>query len=101
MTAFRQANHEAPRGARPELGGMSAWETGKRSMVNSYANESEAALHEAAIDAIANEMHRSAAEIKPFYEKELFRLMDGARVRDFLSVCATRHLRQTLRERHG
>jgi hypothetical protein len=62
-----------------------------------YANESEAALHEAAIDALAGEMHRPAAEIKPHYERELQRLSDGARVRDFLSVCATRHLRQTLR----
>jgi hypothetical protein len=45
-------------------------------------------------------MHRPAAEIKPYYEKELARLMAGARVRDFLSVCATRHLRQNLRSHH-
>jgi len=62
-----------------------------------YASESEAAMHEAAIDALANEMRRPAAEIKLHYEKELSRLMNGARVRDFLSVCATRHLRQNLR----
>lgn len=62
-----------------------------------YSSESEAALHEAAIDALANEMHRPAAEIKVHYEVELARLMAGARVRDFLSVCATRHLRQNLR----
>jgi hypothetical protein len=65
-----------------------------------YASDSEAALHEAAIDALATEMHRPAAEIKPYYEKELARLMAGARVRDFLSVCATRHLRQNLRSHH-
>ncbi len=70
-------------------------------MATIYSNESEAALHEAAIDALANEMHRPAAEIKVHYEKELTRLMDGARVRDFLSVCATRHLRQNLRNPEG
>jgi hypothetical protein len=70
-------------------------------MATMYSSDSEAALHEAAIDALATEMHRPAAEIKPQYERELSRLMDGARVRDFLSVCATRHLRQTLRSHHG
>jgi len=67
-------------------------------MASIYSSESEAALHEAAIDALANEMHRPAAEIKVRYEMELSRLMNGARVRDFLSVCATRHLRQSLRD---
>jgi len=62
-----------------------------------YANEAEAAMHEAAIDALASEMRRPAAEIKPHYERELLRLQEGARVRDFLSVCASRHLRQALR----
>lgn len=62
-----------------------------------YANDGEAAQHEAAIDALANEMQRPVAEIKLRYERELVRLMDGARVRDFLSVCATRHLREALR----
>jgi len=62
-----------------------------------YANETEAALHEAATDALASEMRRPVAEIKPHYEREFLRLQKGARVRDFLSVCATRHLRETLR----
>lgn len=65
-----------------------------------YATEQEAALHEAAIDALAGEMQRPAAEIKAQYEKELARLVTGARVREFLSVCATRHLRRTLRPGH-
>jgi hypothetical protein len=65
-----------------------------------YVNENEAALHEAAIDALATEMRRPAADIKPHYERELQRLQDGALVRDFLSVCATRHLRQHLRDKH-
>jgi len=62
-----------------------------------YATTSEAALHEAAIDALASEMHRPAAEVKAHYEREVLRLQDGARVREFVSVCAMRHTRETLR----
>ncbi len=62
-----------------------------------YASDAEAAVHEAAIDALATEMRRPAAEIKVHYERELLRLQEGARVRDFLSVCTQRHLRQALR----
>ncbi len=63
-----------------------------------YVNDAEAAMHEAAIDALASEMNRTAEEIKPHYERELQRLQDGgARIREFLSVCATRHLRENLR----
>lgn len=64
-----------------------------------YASEAEAAVHEAAIDALAIEMRRPTAEIKQHYERELQRLQEGARVRDFLSVCTTRHLRQALRKK--
>jgi len=66
-------------------------------MATIYASDNEAALHEAAIDTLASEMRRPAAEIKPFYEKEILRLQVGARVRDFLSVCAARHTREALR----
>jgi len=66
-----------------------------------YANEQEAALHEAAIDALAGEMKKPAAEIKGPYEQQLARLANGARVRDFLSVCTTRHLRRVLRTERG
>jgi len=66
-----------------------------------YANAGEKALHEAAIEALAKEMRRSVSEIKQHYEREFSRLKDGARVRDFLSVCATRHTRATLRHSHG
>jgi hypothetical protein len=65
-----------------------------------YATAGEAALHEAAIDALANEMHRPVAEIKTHYEREMAQLQEGAKVRDFLSVCATRRTRETLRHTH-
>lgn len=64
-----------------------------------YANATEAAQHEAAIDTLANELHRPAAEIKLYYEREVLALMEGARVRDFLSVCAARRTRESLRGR--
>ena len=66
-----------------------------------FASDAEAALHEAAIDSLAVEMHRPAEEIKQHYLREFERLQDGARVRDFLSVCAVRHLRQNLRSGPG
>ncbi len=66
-----------------------------------YPDASEKALHEAAIESLANEMHRPIAEIRMHYEREYERLQDGARLRDFLSVCATRHTRETLRHARG
>lgn len=62
-----------------------------------YVSESEAALHEAAIDSLAAEMRRPVAEIRKYYEHEVERLQAGARVREFLSVCAARHTREALR----
>ncbi len=65
-----------------------------------YSSPKEAAIHAAAIDALAQETHRPIAEIKPHYESALQRLQNGARVRDFLSVCASRHAREALRHGH-
>jgi hypothetical protein len=62
-----------------------------------YANAAEAAMHEAAMDALAAELHRPVAEIRPHYEREVTVLLEGARVRDFLSVCAARRTRESLR----
>jgi len=66
-----------------------------------FASDAEVALHEAVIDSLAAEMHRPAEEIKQHYLREIERLQEGARVRDFISVCAVRHLRQTLRTSAG
>jgi hypothetical protein len=65
-----------------------------------YANAAEAAAHEAAIEALANEMQLPVAQIKLHYEREVSRLLEGARVRDFLSVCASRRTREALRREH-
>lgn len=61
------------------------------------ASSSEESLHSAAIEALALEMHRPISEIKPHYDREMRRLRDGARVHEFLSVCAARHTREALR----
>jgi hypothetical protein len=62
-----------------------------------YASAAEAALHEAAIDALAAELHRPPEEVKRYYEREIMTLLEGARIRDFLSVCATRRTRESMR----
>ena len=59
--------------------------------------EPDTALTDAAIDALAAEMRRPAAEVRSRYLHEYQRLENGARIRDFLSVCAVRHVRDTLR----
>ena len=62
-----------------------------------YSSPQEAAMHKAAIESLAQETHRPVAEIKSHYEDALMRLQDGARVRDFLSVFASRRAREALR----
>ncbi len=57
----------------------------------------ETARHDAAISSLVRETHRSESEIRTLYEQELMRLENGARVRDYLHVCAIRHIRETLR----
>lgn len=66
-----------------------------------YASAAEEAYHVAAIEALANEMRRPLAEVQHHYERELCRLQEGARVLDYLSVCAARRTRQTLRNANG
>jgi len=66
-------------------------------MGTNYADDGEEAQHEAAIESLANETHRPVSEIRPHYDRTFSRLQDGARVRDFLSVCATRRTREALR----
>jgi hypothetical protein len=57
-------------------------------------------VHLAAIEALAAEMRRPVSEVKPHYEREVSLLQKGARVQDFLSVCATRRTREALRSSH-
>lgn len=60
-------------------------------------NHPEAARHDAAISSLVRETHRTESEIRTLYEQELVRLESGARIRDYLHICAIRHIRDTLR----
>ena len=64
-----------------------------------YESSDEQALHDGAIDALADEMHLDANEIRPVYESEYLRLRPTARVRDYLLVLVARRTRDLLRDR--
>jgi hypothetical protein len=64
-------------------------------MGTKYADDGEEAQHETAIESLANETHRPVSEIRPPYDRA-FHACRTARVRDCLSVCATRRTRKAL-----
>ena len=64
-----------------------------------YENSAEQALHDGAIDALADEMKIDVSEVRAVYEREYVRLRRAARVRDFLPVLVARHTRDVLRQR--
>jgi|GEM_PF-4885179 len=78
---------------------MAAIERGD--MQGDQTRDGEVSVHKAAIEALAVAMGRSVSEISLHYEREIARLQKGARVHDFLSVVASRHVRDILRELHG
>jgi hypothetical protein len=62
-----------------------------------YDNEDERRQHDRAMERVAREIHRPVEEVRPLYESELAALRQGARVKDFLSVLASRHVRLQLK----
>jgi len=56
-------------------------------------------VHAHAVRALAVEARLPVERVGDLYAVELRRLVTGARVRDFLSVLASRRVRQILRER--
>lgn len=62
-----------------------------------YEDVTEQMLHDRAIDALAQELHVDAAEIRDIYERHYLRLRTIARVRDYLPVLVARHTRSALR----
>jgi hypothetical protein len=64
-----------------------------------YESQDEQALHDGAIDALADEMRLGAHEIRPVYESCYLRLRRAARIRDYLPVLVARHTREALRQR--
>ena len=70
-------------------------------MQGNQSRDGEASVHKAAIEALAVAMGRSVSEISIHYEREITRLQKGARVQDFLSVVASRHVRDIIRGTQG
>jgi hypothetical protein len=62
-----------------------------------YDNEDERRQHDRAMERVAREIHRPVEEVRPHYESELAALRQGARVKDFLSVLASRYARLKLK----
>jgi len=58
-----------------------------------YQSEGEAQMHEAAMEALAGQVRLPLPEVRAVYEEELRRLLRDARIRDFVSVVATRRAR--------
>ena len=64
----------------------------------SAMNPIERAKHLKAILRLAGETGRDVAIVKDLYEHELERLQDGAHVRDYLPLLASRHTMEILRK---
>jgi len=65
-----------------------------------HLSPAEQMLHDRAIDELAEEMHLDAIEIREVYERQYQRLRSTARIRDYLHVLVTRHVRSALRRSH-
>jgi hypothetical protein len=63
-----------------------------------YDNEDERRQHWRAMESVARDVKRSVEEIRPLYESELADLRREARVKDFLSVLASRYVRLSLKQ---
>ena len=64
-----------------------------------YENEEDRRQHHRAIESVARDVERPVEEVQPLYESQLASLRREARVKDFLSVLASRYVRLALK--HG
>jgi hypothetical protein len=62
-----------------------------------YDTEDEQRQHWRAIEGVARDMQRPVEEVRSLYESELAALRQEARVKDFLSVLASRYVRLQLK----
>jgi hypothetical protein len=65
--------------------------------VRLYDTEDEQRQHLRAIEGVAKDLHRPVEEVRSLYETELAALRQEARVKDFLSVLASRYVRLQLK----
>jgi len=62
-----------------------------------YDNEAERKLHEHAIEVLKKELGLPREEISVLYERELMKLKEHAKVKDYLVVLACRAVKEILR----
>jgi len=67
-------------------------------MVQLYDSPDEHALHFFQMEALADLTGKNMADVVRVYEDVLVRLQDGARVRAYLPLLASRRTRETLRQ---
>jgi hypothetical protein len=65
-------------------------------MQNPYKDRDEEALHQIAIEEIAQEVAQPVENVKAVYDGEYARLKADARVTDYLALFAARQARETL-----
>jgi hypothetical protein len=63
-----------------------------------YDTDDEQRQHWRAMESVARDVKRPIEEIRPLYESELADLRREARVKDFLSVLASRYVRLALNQ---
>ena len=63
-------------------------------MAIQYDTDEERKLHLRTIHSIADQYHLDEAMIRDLYESKLEGLMNGARVKTYLSVLAARHVKR-------
>ena len=93
-------SHRAPQIPVPRLRirptmNMTEWKT----MQYLADNPSEEALHQVAIEELAQEVHQPVANVKAIYESEYARLKCEAKIMDYVPLFASRRAREALRRR--
>ncbi len=61
-----------------------------------YRTETEKRQHSSAIDILSRELEIDENSIKPFYENELRELQEHAQIRTFLSILASRKVKEKI-----
>lgn len=62
-----------------------------------YENESELAQHADAMHGLARDLGLAVQDIRGFYEEILCNIKDGARIKDFLVILASRNVKDLVR----
>jgi hypothetical protein len=66
-----------------------------------YDNQDEEALHQRAIEDLAEQVKQPIAGVKAVYEVELARLKSDAKITEYLPLFASRRAHETLLRNHA